>query len=87
MIVFLLITTLITSFLIIKFADYTKDYFFNLSTIVTTPNLVGLIFCQYLLNNNLINENLANIFNPIFFEFSLLNIKAFLCFSLILLSD
>ena len=82
MILFLLISTFIVSFLIIKAANYSKDYFFNLPLLVITPPLFGSIYSSILLKFGILTEDVSSLINPIFDELSIIFIKSLLCLSL-----
>ncbi len=83
MILFLLISTFLLTYQIIKAANYSKDYFFNLPLLVITPPLFGLIYTFFILKLNLLDTYVSSTLNPIFNEISILFIKSLLCFSLL----
>ncbi len=83
MIVLLVITFVIIYFLINE-SKGSKDYFFNLPFIVSTPPLVGLIYFGIISKFNFVGKDGARYIVPIFNEISLIYIKALLCFSLLI---
>ena len=80
----ILIATLLTTFLIISHFKETRDSFFNLSFIVTTPPLIGLIYFSVITRFD-IEIGQKQFIEPIFNEISLKYCLSLISFVLILI--
>ena len=77
----LLVLTFLITYLIISESKGSKNYFFNLPFLVSTPPLVGLIYFGIISKFNFIGEDGGKFISPIFDEISAIYIKTLLCFS------